>query len=269
MDDTTGLLAPPSPTAARPLAGLTVLAVEDSRFAAEALRLLSLKSGARIRRADSLETAQRHLRVYRPAVLIVDLGLPDGDGADLIAEMAACPHRVPVLLGSSGDPDAAPRALSAGADGFLAKPVTSLGAFQTAILAHLPADRQPPGPRSLPTDPVRPDPVALRDDMSRILHHLPRGPADTDGTDQDGTDMNGADENGADKNGADKNGVDPVDLDYVTQFLGGLARSASDAPLGAAVEALARCRSRGAAFGPQLAQLSRLVQDRLRSDGPL
>lgn len=249
MDDTTGLLAPPSPTAARPLAGLTVLAVEDSRFASEALRLLSLKSGARIRRADSLETAQRHLRVYRPAVLIVDLGLPDGDGADLIAEMVACPHRVPVLLGTSGDPDAAPRALSAGADGFLAKPVTSLGAFQAAILAHLPADRQPPGPRAVPTDAVRPDPVALRDDMSRILHHLPRASADA--------------------GGAEPDGADPADLDYVTQFLGGLARSASDAPLGAAVEALARRRSRGAAFGPQLAQLSRLVRDRLRSDGPL
>jgi len=244
MDDTTGLLAPPSPTAARPLAGLTVLAVEDSRYASEALRLLSLKSGARIRRADSLETAERHLRVYRPAVLIVDLGLPDGDGAALIADMAACPHRVPVLLGSSGDPDAAPRALRAGADGFLAKPVTSLGAFQSAILAHLPADRQPPGPRAVPSDPVQPDPVALRDDMTRILHHLP-------------------------KSGSDPAGADPADLDYVTQFLGGLARSASDAPLGDAVEALDRCRRHGTAFGPQLAQLSRLVRDRLHSDGPL
>lgn len=242
MDDTTGLLAPPSPTATRPLAGLTVLAVEDSRFASEALRLLSLRSGARIRRADSLETAQRHLRVYRPAVLIIDLGLPDGDGATLIAEMAACPHRVPVLLGTSGDPDAAPRALQAGADGFLAKPVDSLGAFQSAILAHLPADRQPPAPRAVPTDPVRPDPVALRDDMARILHHLPA---------------------------ADDPGPDPADLDYVTQFLGGLARTASDAPLGAAVDALARRRRCGGSFGPQLARLAALVRDRIRSEGPL
>ena len=57
----------------RPLTGLTVLVIEDSRFASEAVRLLCLKSGARIRRADCLRSAARHLRTYRPAVVIVDL----------------------------------------------------------------------------------------------------------------------------------------------------------------------------------------------------
>lgn len=43
----------PAPTTARPLLGLTVLAVEDSRFACEALRLLCLRSG----RASGVLTA--------------------------------------------------------------------------------------------------------------------------------------------------------------------------------------------------------------------
>ena len=36
----------------RPMIGLTILVVEDSRFACEALRIFCLRSGARIRRSD-------------------------------------------------------------------------------------------------------------------------------------------------------------------------------------------------------------------------
>ena len=77
------IMAPP--TAKRPLLGVMVLVVEDSRYACEALRLLCQKSGARIRRAESLASATRHLRAYRPRVAIVDLGLPDGSGLSLIS----------------------------------------------------------------------------------------------------------------------------------------------------------------------------------------
>ena len=101
-DDLEQFMMSHPPTADRPLQGLTVLVVEDSRFASEAIRLLSLRSGARIRRADSLRAAHRHLRVYRPSIVIIDMGLPDGCGADLIRELAADTVRVPVLLAMSG-----------------------------------------------------------------------------------------------------------------------------------------------------------------------
>jgi DNA-binding response OmpR family regulator len=122
MDDTvTDLDFRPRPTADRPLLGLTVLVVEDSRYASEAMRLLCLRSGARIRRADCIASAERHLNVYRPSVAIVDLGLPDGSGLDLITRMGAIQPRVPILLGTSGAERevAAREAVAAGADGFL------------------------------------------------------------------------------------------------------------------------------------------------------
>jgi len=236
MDTLDDFLMTRPATAARPLLGLTVLVVEDSRFASEALRLLCLRSGARIRRADSLFHARRHLRVYRPGAVIIDVGLPDGSGADLIAELAAASPRVDVLLGMSGDPGAEDLALAAGADGFLAKPIARLAAFQAALLAHLPADRHPPGPRGLSDDRVEPDVIAYRDDLAMAADAL---------------------------TGEDEGHV----VDYLTQFLGGVARSAGDAPLTEAVSAVAATRAAGRPLRPEMARLAAMVQARL-ADAP-
>jgi len=166
--DTENFSFRPRPTAQRPLLGLTVLVVEDSRFASEALRLLCLRSGARIRRADSLASAERHLTVYRPSVAIVDIGLPDGSGLDLIRSLNLARPRVTALLGTSGNhPDAAAReVIEVGGDGFLPKPMESLAAFQAAILSHLPQDMHPTRPRKADTSEVRPDALAYREDLS-------------------------------------------------------------------------------------------------------
>jgi DNA-binding response OmpR family regulator len=147
-----------------PLQGLTLLAVEDSRFASEALRLLCQRSGARLRRADSLRGADAHLQLYRPDVVLIDLGLPDGRGEALIRDLAQQTARVGVILGTSGDPCGQQAALAAGADGYLEKPIASLAAFQTAILRHLP-DRQmiPASDDSR----IAPDMMALCDDLKR------------------------------------------------------------------------------------------------------
>lgn len=221
------------PTPNRPLLGLTILVVEDSRFACEAMRLLCLRSGARIRRADCLRSARRHLQVYRPSVIIVDLGLPDGSGTDLIEELSQTAPRVSVILGTSGDDFAQDAAIAAGADGFLAKPITSLAAFQEAILSRLPADRQPAGPRVLHDENICPDPIAYHDDMAHV--------ADVLGDHSEGK-----------------------ILDYVAQFIGGVARSADDTVLADAAAGLARARAAGGPVAHDTARLAGLVQERLQ-----
>ena len=216
----------------RPLTGLTVLVVEDSRFASEAVRLLCLRSGARIRRADCLTSAARHLQTYRPAVVIVDLGLPDGDGADLIRQMARADHRVPVILGISGDPDAEAVALAAGADGFLLKPVESLARFQQAILSAMPPEQTGPGLRLLPDDMIQPDPSGLRDDLAHVAEVLTQA-------------------------------RDTAEIEYIARFLAGVARSAHDRALEQAATALARDHEAGHAVAADLARVSTMVHDRL------
>ncbi|MEY3005171.1 MAG: hypothetical protein RLZZ491_2347 [Pseudomonadota bacterium] len=190
----------PRPTAEQPLLGLTVLVVEDSRFASEAMRLMCLRSGARIRRADCIASASRHLNVYRPSVAIIDLGLPDGSGLELIARMHAMRPRVPILLGTSGADRALARAecAAAGADGFLAKPVGSLAEFQSLILGLMPPDLRPSGPRLAPNSLPAPDLIALREDLTHAISLL---------------------------------ALDDPPAGYLKRFLLGLARSAADSAL--------------------------------------
>lgn len=223
-----------TPTAQRPLLGLTVLVVEDSRYASEAMRLLCLRSGARIRRADSLKSGRRHLSVYRPAVVIVDLGLPDGSGADLIAELTAASPRVGVVLAISGDVSGRDLASRAGADGFLEKPVESLSAFQRTILSHLPKDARPTGLRLVVDDIIEPDPLALRDDLAHVSELLTTS------------------------------ALDEATIGYVAKFLTGVARIAHDNQLGNAAVALNRLRRDGKPTGGEIARIAGLVHERLQ-----
>ena len=188
-----------------PLQGITVLAVEDSRFACDALRLLCQRSGARLRRAETLEAARAHLRVYRPDVILVDLGLPDGRGEELIRDIAAAGPDHPSNLGMSGDPAGRPAALAAGAEGYLDKPLAGLSAFQSALLAQLPG-RGAVAP--LAEGEVMADMLALHDDLAQAARAVGAGPG-------------------------------PDERRYLAVFLAGLARQTHDTDLGAATADLA------------------------------
>lgn len=148
-----------------PLQGTTILAVEDSRFACEALRLMARRAGARLRRAETIEAARRHLKVYCPDVALIDLGLPDGRGEVLIRDLMQSPRRPSAVLGMSGSPEGRAIALAAGADGFIDKPLENVAQLCRALRPLLPElDIHPPpiGPNNA----VAPDPLALRDDLT-------------------------------------------------------------------------------------------------------
>ena len=99
----------------------------------------------------------------------MDVGLPDGSGLALIETLADATPRIDVILGISGDTVAEADVRAAGADGFIPKPIDNLSAFQHAILSHLPAERQPPGPRLLHDEVIRPDSVDALDRAWRYL----------------------------------------------------------------------------------------------------
>lgn len=232
MDDLTQFSPLMAPTPQRPLLGVTVLVVEDSRFACEALRLLCLKSGARIRRADTLAAARKHLRTYRPSVIIVDLGLPDGSGIDLIRDLRRYDHGIQAILATSGDDTRAHSAVSAGADGFLSKPLTSVAAFQQAIQKHLSAGQPGPSPRVANLEKVHPDALAYNDDLRKAASSLSQY-------------------------------SEARQLDYLGRFVSGIARSAGDIDLQTAAETLLATQKARKPSDKIIARLASLLNQRL------
>ena len=81
------------------------------------------KGGAVVGNGSRVEDAVRLVDKHRPDVLLLAVGLPDGDGVEAAHQvMAALPCPI-VLLTSHADSDVAARAVHAGVLGFLVKPL--------------------------------------------------------------------------------------------------------------------------------------------------
>ena len=83
-----------------------MLLVEDDVYSAKSLRLLLTHRGFDVTVAATIADAMACLARETPAHLIIDLMLPDGDGADLLRHVRDCklPTRVTVATGVS-DPE--------------------------------------------------------------------------------------------------------------------------------------------------------------------
>jgi DNA-binding NarL/FixJ family response regulator len=83
-----------------------LLVDDDAEFRMLARRVLSGTGLSVVGEADTVATALAAAGHLRPDALLVDLGLPDGDGITLARELAALPWRPRVVL-TSIDADAA------------------------------------------------------------------------------------------------------------------------------------------------------------------
>ena len=148
--------------------GGTLLVVEDSRQTSDCIRLMFQGAGGRMRRTESLTGAGRHLALYTPDAILIDLGLPDGSGLDLIAELAARRPGEMLILAMSGRPELEAEARRAGADGFIAKPFEDVAQFRTLLApVFFPLRAELPG-----SGVVTKAGPALRDDLLLALELL-------------------------------------------------------------------------------------------------
>jgi CheY-like chemotaxis protein len=123
------------------LRGRTILVVEDHAGLRQGLVALLKSLGMEVTSADCMTEALRVLREKTPMLLLSDLGLPDGDGCELIKQVRLADHlnanALPaVAMSAFPDPEVPRRALAAGFQAFLAKPFDAdLLAAELAALA--------------------------------------------------------------------------------------------------------------------------------------
>lgn len=101
---------------------LRVLVVEDDREIRTLMQSSLAVEGFEVRTAVSLSEALAVLQHQPPDVVVLDLGLPDGDGVQLVRE-ARKRLNLPIIVVSARDQEAQKiRLLDEGADDYLTKP---------------------------------------------------------------------------------------------------------------------------------------------------
>lgn len=114
-------------TARLALAGLRVLVVEDEPDARELLLLTLEGSGAKVEAVESAQEALTNLQLFKPDVLLSDIGLPIESGYELIRKVRSLPSEacnIPAVALTAFATEKDQRlALSAGFQVHLAKPV--------------------------------------------------------------------------------------------------------------------------------------------------
>jgi two-component system KDP operon response regulator KdpE len=117
-----------------------VLIVEDEPAIRGVLRALLEAENYRCIEADSAMRAEIEARSHKPDVLLIDLGLPDGDGLTVIRRLRAWSPVPIVVLSARAMEEQKVAALDAGADDYVTKPFSApelLARLRAALRRHV------------------------------------------------------------------------------------------------------------------------------------
>jgi DNA-binding NarL/FixJ family response regulator len=122
-DDVTVQVERTGPRGASPSSGFTAMVVDDHPLVRESMVSRLIAMGARdVTEAASVAEARARARVGGPRDLcVLDVGLPDGSGLELLPELRAAGWPRLVVLSAADDPYSVRAAFVAGAQGYLLK----------------------------------------------------------------------------------------------------------------------------------------------------
>nr|WP_217703687.1 two-component system response regulator KdpE [Cronobacter muytjensii] len=110
--------------------------VEDEKEIRRFLRTALESEGLRVYDAETLQRGLIEAATRKPDLVILDLGLPDGDGIDFIRDYRQWSQTPVIVLSARSDEQDKIAALDAGADDFLGKPF-GIGELQARLRVAL------------------------------------------------------------------------------------------------------------------------------------
>lgn len=123
----------------------TVLVIEDEQYISKVLETLLSADGYRVITAQSGAAARAHVFSYMPDVVLLDLGLPDVDGIQLLRELRERID-IPVIVVSARNMEKDKvAALDNGADDYITKPFSApelLARMRAVLRRHTVAEVQ-------------------------------------------------------------------------------------------------------------------------------
>ena len=126
-----------------------ILIVEDEADIRRFVRLTLETEGHTVHEAATLQRGLIEAGTRRPDLVVLDLGLPDGDGVDLIRDLRTW-SAMPIIVLSARSAEASKiAALDAGADDYLVKPFGS-GELMARVRAQLRRSQRASSPEAIP-----------------------------------------------------------------------------------------------------------------------
>lgn len=113
-----------------------ILIVEDEQAIRRFLRTALEADGLRVYEAETLQRGLLEAATRKPDLIILDLGLPDGDGIDFIRDLRQWSHIPIIVLSARSEESDKIAALDAGADDYLSKPF-GIGELQARLRVAL------------------------------------------------------------------------------------------------------------------------------------
>ena len=118
----------------------TVLVVDDNQVTRRLTEVLLNKAGYDVRSASDAAQAERVAKEFGPALILMDVQLPDVDGLELTRRFRADPAMKGVVIlayTANNGPDDEEKAKEAGCDGYIVKPIDAR-TFADQVRKYLP-----------------------------------------------------------------------------------------------------------------------------------